>query len=300
MKRSARASRLTATPAATVVLTVASCICAPDAWACSCVPPGFGFIGPFTSRLPANAVGIPWYVASDRAFTRRDEDGRAVDDERFTLEILHEGQYLRIPLHITVARKLVNRFDRYRIYHIEPDNGLQPGAIYRVTDRLGSGGYGESHGGRQVVVEIDHEALSDDTPLSLYVSSARVDSLVVAADDAGCSGLVTASQARIAARLPSELRKWEDQLLFQTIVDGKRWVVRRSLCSHREPGRGWDDIAHDRVFAACEKPSFRPAIPLLRPGRHTVMVEARLPGTEIVLKTERKSVDLECADLGTP
>lgn len=145
-------------------------------------------------------------------------------------------------------------------------------------------------------MEIDHEALPADTALTLHVGTARFDGLNVAAD-VSCSGWLKVSQARIAARLPAELRKWEDQLLFKTIVDGNEWVVRESLCSQVEPGRGWDGVAHDRVFVACEEPSFRPTTPVLEPGRHTVMVEARLPGTDIVLETSKQSVDLECPDV---
>ena len=301
MKKCSESSRHRAAHAATAVLTIAFCVYAPHALACSCDYLPYGFIGPYTSRLPANAAGIPWYVSTRRARRPWIEDRLAVDEYRFTLEVLNDGQFLQIPLRVDAAQEFATRFDTYLIYHIGPmDEALRPGATYRVTDRLDPQRYGEPYEDVQVVVEIDHEALSAETLLTLHAAPARVDSFHVAAADGMCSGHLKVSQARIAARLPGELRKWEDQLLFSTIVDGKQWVARRSLCSQVEPGRGWDDVAHDRVFAACEEPSFQPVTPVLEPGSHTVMVEARLPGTDIVLRTATESVDLECPDVHTP
>lgn len=285
------------THVATLLVTFTFCVYVQPALACSCDYLAYGFIGPYTSRLPANAVGIPWFVSTERAPRPWTEDHFAVEEDRFTLEILDRGEFLQVPLRIDIAQEVATRFDTYLIYHIAPmDQALRPGATYRVTDRLDPERFGESHGDRQVVVEIDHEALSANTALTLHVGTARFDGLNVAAD-VSCSGWLKVSQARIAARLPAELRKWEDQLLFRTIVDGTEWVVRGSLCSQVEPGRGWDGVAHDRVFAACEEPSFRPMAPVLEPGRHTVMVEARLPGTDIVLETSKQSVDLACPDV---
>ena len=286
------------THVATLVATFTISGYAQPALACSCDYLAYGFIGPYTSRLPSNAVGIPWFVSTERARRSWTGDDFAVDEDRFTLEILDRGEFLRVPLRIDIAQEVATQFDTYRIYHIGPmDEALRPGATYRVTDRLDPGRFGESRGDRQVVVEIDHEALRVDTALTLHVGTARFDGLYVAAADGMCSDWLKVSQARIAARLPAELRKWEDQLLFRTFVDGNEWVARESLCSQVEPGRGWDGVAHDRVFAACEEPSFLPMTEVLEPGRHTVMVEARLPGTDIVLETSKQSVDLECPDV---
>lgn len=253
-------------------MTFTSCVYAQPALACSCDYLAYGFIGPYTSRLPANAVGIPWFVSTERAPPPWTEDRFAVDEDRFTLEILDRGEFLQVPLCIDIAQEVATQFDTYLIYHIGPtDEALRPRATYHVTDRLDPERFGESHGDRQVVVEIDHEALSADTALTLHVGTARFDGLNVAVADGRCSGWLKVSQARIAARLPAELPKWEGQLLCRTFVDGIEWVVRGSLCSQVEPGRGWDGVAHDRVFAACEEPSFRPITPVLEPGRHTVM-----------------------------
>lgn len=280
---------------AAFVLAVSFGIFAPYASACSCFYLAYGFIGPYTSHLPANALGIPWYVSTKRTRRPWDDDLFDVDESRFSLEVLREGEFVPIPLHISVAQEFTTLIDTYMIYHIYPKDGkLKPGATYRVTDLLDPQRNGESHGDREVVVEIDLETLSVNTPLNLHVEHARVAALSVAAS-VSCSGWLKVSQARIAARLPGEFMKWEDQLLFTTIVNGRPWLTARSLCSLIEPGRGWDSVAHDRVFTACEEPSFSPIGQALAPGKHSVMVEARLPGTDIVLQTEKRLVDLACS-----
>ena len=283
------------TKVTTIALALSFSVYAPHVSACSCIYLAYGFIGPYTSRLPANAVGIPWYVSTKAARFRGKDDWFVVDESRFILEVLNKDQFVPIPLNITVAQEFDTEIDTYMIYHISPkDGGLRPGATYRIIDQLESGFRNETHNDREVVVEIDHETLTTDTQLNLHVGKANVNRLYIAANGS-CSGRLLGSQARIAARLPTEFRKWEDQLLFRTIVDGETWQVRRSLCSLVEPGRGWDSVAHDRIFAACEEPAFLPISPVLPPGRHTVRIEARLPGTDIVLQTEERTVKLECS-----
>ena len=97
--------------AATVVLSIGFCLHAPHAWACKCVPLDYGFIGPYTSRLPANASGIPWYVSTERARRSSNEDQFAVDEARFSLEILDEEQFRQIPLRVAVAEEFSRQFD---------------------------------------------------------------------------------------------------------------------------------------------------------------------------------------------
>ena len=296
MNKCSRASLCSVAKAATVILVVSCCAYAPQSLACSCNYLAYGFIGPHTSRLPANAIGIPWYVSTKAAHYRGEEDWFVVDEGRFSLEVLNKDQFVPIPLRITVAQEFTTDVDTYMIHHISPmDGGLMPGATYRVLDRLKTE-LRTVHGGRGVVVEIDHETLSADTPLILHVGNTKISGGLSVAANMSCTGWLTVSQARIAAWLPRDFRKWEDQLLFRTIVDGEPWQVRSALCSVVEPGRGWDGVAHDRIFAACEEPSFSPISPVLAPGRHTVEIEARLPGTDVVLRTEKRTVNLECSE----
>ena len=297
MNRNIRASLRKTTHMAVLVLTVGVCTYTPQALACSCDHLAYGFIGPYTSQLPANATGIPWYVSTKRAPRPWTEEKFEVDEDRFTLEILEDDRFREIQVRLAIAQEFETKVDKYLIYHIGPRyDGLTPGATYRVTDQLDPKRYGTSYGDRQVVVEIDREPLSADTPLTLHLGTARVDRVYIADTGGSCGGSLLAAQSKIAARLPGNLRKWEHQLLFRTIVDGVQWDARRSWCSLIEPGRSWEDYAHDRIFATCEEASFRAIKPLLKPGKHSVTVEARLPGTDIVLKTATKSLDLECPD----
>ena len=244
-----------ATHVATAVLTIGCCAFASSAVACSCgAGIGSAFTSPAASRLPANAVGIPWYVTKHWLRQPSSEDEFAVDADRFTLDRIVDGQYRQIPLRVDLLEEYETLNSTYLIYLIGPrDGGLRPGATYRATDRLAPVERSRSRDNRQVVVKIDEDALSADTSLTLHVGNAKVEEFDVAAG-VSCSVTIRASQATIAARLPTDLRQWEHQLFFRTIVDGVRWDARGSWCSRIEPGRSWDEVAHDRVFAACEDP----------------------------------------------
>ena len=96
-----------------------------------------------------------------------------------------------------------------------------------------------------------------------------------------CSGAQRASQVKVEGRLDGDARCWRELLLYRTIVDEKiRWHARASLCSIIVLRRSWDRIGHDRVFVPCERNPGRLYVPqVLRRGRHTLKMQAFLPGT---------------------
>ena len=285
---------------AAIALTTALCFHGPTALACSCDHLAHGFIGPETTRLPANAIGIPWFVSTGQRARRPWNEHRfAVAEDRFTVEILDAGTFREVPFDIGGPEEFARPFsDTFLIYHIVPrDGGLRPGASYRVSDRVAS----ERDRERQVLVTVDREVLSDDATFTLEVGSATTESISVAVDDGSCGAGLEVSQAKITATLPDEAQKWRDQLLFRTFVDGNPWDYRSSYCDRIEPGSAADGRGRDRVFVACQEPSFgRYLTSVSNQGGHTVMVQARLPGTDIVLKTAVGTVDLACPDSNLP
>ena len=82
----------------------------------------------------------------------------------------------------------------------------------------------------------------------------------------------------------------------RTIVDGEfNWVARDSLCKTIPPGRSWESVGHDRIFAACKKLSGLHYVEYdLVPARHTLKMQAFLPCTGVVLETDVKFVDPRC------
>lgn len=290
------------------------------ALACSCVDTlEAGFVGRETSqrpaRVPANTEGIAWYV-SRSAKLRRDESvfgdrqpagggGRVskknagiVNGGYFKVATFKHYTFHELPARVSHAGDFSTPTGDFLVYVIAPSEGLTPGATYTVTHNLATmvpRGLVE----RRVVVTIDHEVLSADTPFTLDIGPPTTKIIDVAATGS-CSSGHKVSEARIISRLPPVADAWRDQLLYRTIVDGEPWQPRGSICQVVEPGRSWDDVGADRIFAYCETSDTRRSPdtpPGATQGRRAVAMEAYLPGTDIVLKTPLKYVDLDCSGL---
>ena len=160
---------------------------------------------------------------------------------------------------------------------------------------------------RQVLVTVDREKLSADTRLSLKTRPAKTKYIRVAGTPAFWTE-EKVSQVRIKSELPQGAQRWREQLLYRTIIDGNiKWIAMKSLCSTIVPGRNWEQkaIGHELVYAFCKRPepdsnlggylgTFRPpGLPLVT-GRHTLMMQAFLPGTGVILQTPVKYVNLSC------
>ena len=259
---------------------------------CRCrSPQDWGFIGPETGRLPANAAGVAWYAGRRGGFPPTE-----VFATRFTLEaILGPGESRQLPVRVTRVE------DFPGVYVIGPrGESLKAGATYRFTvDKVHPHYQKAQLAHRQVEVTIDPGILSSRTLLSLDVgpTHAGVISVPMAVS---CSTSVHASQVRIEAKLPREARAWAPQLLYRTIVDDRGlesiWLAQEDNCDTIPPGRSWEAVGRDRVYATCRAPH---ASGLhfdggLEPGRHALMMQAFLPGTDLVLQTAVRTVNLRC------
>ena len=258
----------------------------PPAHACTCVPPGGGFVGAANGRLPANAVGVAWFPG----YVRNDQHLEG----RFSVELFEGGEFQDLPVKVTALEEFPTVFSvlRTNLFLIAPKgDGLKPGATYRFTvDRAGR--YGQLH--KQVLVTIDRETLSNNTAFTLDVAPVTNEMTALAAA-VFCSDTLNVSQVRVRGRLSRHARPWREQLLYRTIVAGELWRPSRSMCEKIVPGRSWESIGHDRIVAACGGLGHDLYIhPILKPGRRSVMMQAFLPGTDVVLETAVKSVDLSC------
>lgn len=261
---------------------VALLVAPPSTHACSCqLPFDWGFLAPQDGRLPANAVGIAWYSG----VVREPENLPS----RFTIEVREDTDFRSLPVSVSRVQGFPN------LYLVGPDGeALRPGETYRFTvDSVDE----YAAGNDEVLVTIDDERLFATTRLDLAMGPVSGGSIRVSAA-VTCSAPLTASQIRVEAVLAHEAQSWREHLMYRTVIDGSRtWQPWKSACSLVPQGRTWENVGHDRIFAGCD---VRPEIVQrvdsvgLEPGRHTVMIQATLPGTSVVLETPVRSVDLRC------
>ena len=256
----------------------------PSANACTCsFSHDWGFVGPEIGRLPANAVGVAWYAPQR-------QDPKELE-RRLSVEILEGSGFRVLPVRVSIVEEFST--ESSGMYLVAPKGvELTPGATYRLTDnRADWNGLGH----KQVLVTIDREILSAKTSFSLDVGPVTIEVIHVAAA-ALCFDILFVAQTRINGNLPQNAQLWRENLLYRTIVDEDyHWRPRTDLCMPVVPGRNWESVGQDRIFASCEglpHPYFMP--PVLKPRQLSVMMQAVLPGTGIVLKTPVKIVDLRC------
>ena len=276
------------------VLLAALCVSAPSARGCSCMPPDeWGFIGGENGPLPANGAGVAAYAAHYWYSEDIPEP-----EWRFMVEILEAGELRQLPVEIAPLEKFSTY--AYDAFLVAPEGGvLQPGATYRFTMEKTSG---TDVARKQTLVEVGRETLSKNTEFILNVGPVTKESAFVAAA-ALCSMELDVSQVRVGGSLAEHAARWGDQLLYRTIVDDAiRWNVTASLCHRNLPGRSWDEVLHDRIISPCpeQKPPmgqqrYVAYIPrILNQGTHTILMQAFLPGTGVVLETAAESVLLSC------
>ena len=120
---------------------------------------------------------------------------------------------------------------------------------------------------------------------------------VTAPRPVSCASWLDAALVHIEGRLSRDAERWREQLLYRTIIDdGIHWRPRHSMCSGDVPGRTALAVGHDDVYAACDGSRIAGVHSghALRPGRHTLKMQAYLPGTGVVLETPARSVSLRC------
>ncbi len=230
---------------------------------------------------------------------------------RITVEKRQQDRFVRVP---TTARSV----DGFRgIFVVAPREGLATGATYRFTDRrstldddhrdwadslrpLGNGPH------RQVQVTVDADPLPANSSLALKAEPAAAELIHVASGGGKCSVFgQPVPHVSIEAGLAPEAQEWRGQLLFRTLVDDELWAGAESLCSLYPSGRSWRQVANDKVYSTCWDLDARSEAPIafrepggrlrkLAPTKHTVKMQAFLPGTDIVLESETLTVDLSC------
>lgn len=126
--------------------------------------------------------------------------------------------------------------------------------------------------------------------LALKASPAAHGTLRVMTWHGSCSREVTATSIDLAAELPPEAQPWAALLVWTTEVDGRLWHPSDSLPDAVPPGLSWTGRGQDRVYTICDKD----AESGLKPGRHVVVMSARVAGTSVAMASKALAIDLSC------
>lgn len=269
----------------------------------------WGFLGPEKGSLPGNAAGVLWF----KPFNRYRPQPPPSESDVAALIAVEK----RVRDRFDVVPGIARRVDGFRgIFVVGPREGLVAGTTYRFTDRGWTrNGQGrrrayrieerDSGPYRQVLVTVDSDGLPANAQLFLERGALPEPPVHIAEGDLCGMSARRQALAPIVSFLSSDARKWRSSLLFRTLVDGQPWAGAGSSCSVIPSGRSWRPLGREIIYGACPDPDVRPGVPLafrgpggparvLTPTKHTVRIEAYLPGTNIVLKSGTLVVDLTC------
>jgi hypothetical protein len=271
--------------------------------ACSCVVPDIGFLVMTGAEIPLDSRGIPWAGALDR------EDNEPVlpAASSFSIERVVEGGRIGVPVELELLTGPPvgdgAPFSMSHLLVVRPRGGFAAGGQYLFRDYGGQARYRAWRTvemPHEVVVSVSDSRLADAVaaaaPASLETREHGVAELRVMTTCGSCSVSIDAAQTGISLRLPAELRRWSDVLLYTTTVDGESiWRPQRHLCSRVAPGESWTGRGSELVFASCGtvgETRCRPSYDLAN-GEHEVEMTAWWPGVDASVSA-RANVELTC------
>jgi len=261
-----------------LVLAAAVLSSTPPARACRCHLPNRGFVVPGGYELPANAFGLAW-----EGWPRSAKDFEIV-------EVTSDGEVPQVVKTRSAGRRAGLDRDRtgWNIVVVGVEGGLRPGARYRFRARPEGGGV--VHAERpeaEVTVAEAGLVLPEQARLAL---GPLEHTTTVIASGGSCSRKAETARCGVMMELPGVSAAAKESLFYVTLVDGRPWKAKSSICRRPAPGRSWQGIAEDLVFQVCPE-SERSGV---KAGARTIQMVALLPGTEVVLRSEEVSVDFAC------
>lgn len=85
------------------------------------------------------------------------------------------------------------------------------------------------------------------------------------------------SAYRLGIEMSEQVTRWNEALLYYTVVDDKGWRPSKSLCDPTYLGRSWVGFGRELLYCACSGSGGAP-YSNLSSGQHEVMMIAWLPG----------------------
>ena len=229
---------------------------------------GSGLVPGDEATVPANLPALAWVPGlgeySDEPFVIR----RANTNLSFSEENI-----------------AINR-DRYVL--VRPED-LRPGDSLEIrapeTCRWGPRG-------TPATLQVGPPADLPETLGQLEVTEDSIGPITIGSSIGSCSTETTARQLVLTLQPSEEAQPWLDAMIFRTLVDGEPYRPSPSIGESPPFGATWAGRGRDRLYLDCNETGV--GFPGVTEGAHTVVFEARIPGTDTVLTSEPLDVTLRC------
>jgi hypothetical protein len=288
---------LTPFAAAALLASVVALGVPPQAHACSgheCLPDRF--LPVEGGSLPANLPGLYWEAGSDQTpdLDASVEDPGRTRPEQLTFRCTGVGGSTRdVPFHVEQPA------ESWQSGTIVPDAALNAGEHCALGTSFEPCAVEDFNSGSKVGLtgRAEFDVIAP-TPLPTEFGTLRADAASVRdltlAHDASCYEQSVLCAVQIDAELAAATQPWAELLVFETIVDGKRWRASRAANLPNIQGGSFVGRGVDVVF---ERPNENDGF---TPVTRTVVMRAALPGTAIVLESAPIEIALDCPFVPPP
>jgi hypothetical protein len=270
--------------------------------ACSCIQSAVHELQAGDGRIPANAGGIPWWFPGGEQIS-------LVEEPRFRFDIERDLEPLQAMLQLEkwegdAYQPVAARLETYgnSRYLVRPEVPWSAGERYRVSvdpSRAPQAAdvTAQPADATPQVVELEIvQALEGERlePIELDVSALRQAQLGFVDPTGPCGRGEQAAYVDIEFPVPAGAPEWPALFLeYTTLVNGAVWSPRTAVCEEIEPGGSWLSRTGNRIAATCDAEAADGRSSLVE-GVFVVRMEARLPGSDVVVHSEEVEVELAC------
>lgn len=242
-----------------------------DADACSPPLPVCQLYVVQTDDVPANIPGFWW---RSHYFT--------VDPSAVTLTRQEDGGGL-VPVPVTVD------VDQQWVH---PAAELSPGQ-YVLT--IGGACFGSEPGASEsfaTTISVAPPAALPDSLGPLVASPVTRAPLAVSTWSGACTVDLDAVSVAVEVAPTALAGPWGPMLTYRAKVDGADWFYSDSLAPNF---KDWKSLPSTTLFHACEDPAVKRTSAGLAAGRHVIVLEGQIPGTDTWIASDPVTVDLQCS-----
>jgi len=132
---------------------------------------------------------------------------------------------------------------------------------------------------------------------TLLIRQPSLSALDLSSAEGGCSTRIMTLNSQIELVPSAEALPFAHAFYYETIVDGKLWQPSHNILDINPPGASWEGRGQDLLYTTCGfEPPSGVGTPLAE-GEHTVVIRAKLQGSDFVIDSEPGTVTLKCPEV---
>lgn len=132
---------------------------------------------------------------------------------------------------------------------------------------------------------------------TLIVRLPTLSAIDLSSPEGSCSTRIMTLNSQVALVPSIEAEPFAHAFYYETIVDGKLWQPSHNILDINPPGASWEGRGQDLLYTMCDFEAQSGIGTPLAEGEHTVVIRAKLQGSDFVIDSEPATVTLNCPEM---